>query len=428
MTERFDDKQATSQILELLQNEIGLSVHSVGSGVVLRAVRARMAQCGRADMSGYMKLLQADQDELARLIDTVVIPETSFFRDNAPFKALEDFVSNQWLVTNPSEPLRILSLPCSTGEEPYSIAMVLSDCNLDSSQFLIDAIDISERLLSIGKTGIYTDYSFRGTPSLYRTRYFRQEGEAYHLLDEIRQSVRFIQGNILDTEFVRNRRPYHIIFCRNLLIYFDIPTKRKALDQLDSILLPNGLIFVGHAETAHVPASGYKRLDFPMAFGFCKQDSADDHSAPALTIPSQPVFSTASLEKMLHSIASQSEANRSSAPQPRQSDRPTEVTSESLPLVTPHQDAVSMVSVSDIELDPNELFALAQALLEAGDDLQAEEALRRVIYLLPTHYNALLLLADLAEKRFDITSADSYRRRAHRVIKRTVPVSEPKYN
>lgn len=423
MTISHEDKHATNQILDMLRNEIGLSVHSVGIGVVLRAVRARMAQSEIDDLRSYLSLLQADRVELTRLIDTVVIPETSFFRDNAPFRALADYVTNQWSANSASEPLRILSLPCSTGEEPYSIAMVMADCGLDSSQFHIDAIDISERLLSIGKLGVYTDYSFRGTPVVYRTRYFRQEGDAYHLDERIRHSVSFIRGNILDADFVRNRRPYHVIFCRNLLIYFDLQTKRRAISHLDGILLPSGLIFVGHAETAHVPMTDYSRLDFPMAFGFCKHPPVEERFAPVLATQQNTSTAAVTSESVALSTAKQSQHELQAMITAQSVDTSSEAKAEGSLLEPAYSTLVHVEGAPDIQPDPDVLFELAQLLLSAEDDLQAEEALRRVIYLSPTHAKALLQLAELAEKRFDIASAESYRRRAHRVMKRTGPAS-----
>ena len=144
----------------MLREKIGLDANSIGSRTIARAVEKRQIACG-LEARSYLYYLQTTAKELEELIETVVIPETSFFRDKEPFVYLSQYVTTEWLKTN-SNILRVLSVPCSTGEEPLSIAMTLLDSGLAPTQFRIDAVDISKRALLKATLAIYSKRSFRG--------------------------------------------------------------------------------------------------------------------------------------------------------------------------------------------------------------------------------------------------------------------------
>lgn len=139
----------------MLRQKIGLDANSIGSRTIARAVEQRRVACGLRDHSSYFQHLQTSAKELEELIETVVVPETWFFRDKEPFVYLSQYVTSQWLKANFSI-LRVLSVPCSTGEEPLSIAMTLLDSGLAPNQFGIDAVDISKRALLKAKQAIYS--------------------------------------------------------------------------------------------------------------------------------------------------------------------------------------------------------------------------------------------------------------------------------
>lgn len=444
-------------ILVLLEKEIGLSYKSIGTTIIERAVRGRMDACNCKSLFDYVSTLSSEKTEIGNLIEAVVIPETSFFRDQAPFKALAEWASQQWMPNYSNEILRILSIPCSTGEEPYSIAMTLFDAGLTAAEFKIDAVDISERLLQVGRRGIYTDYSFRGTDLKYRERFFQREKDLYHLDDKIKCAVNFQQGNILDARFVSSRAPYHVIFCRNLLIYFDINNKIKAFDGLTNILKNNGLLFVGHAETAHVPNEKYKKIIYPMAFGFTKENEANTalpkhrasfaeslrsiqtHKKPIAWIPDKfPVIQGGNTvlgvpaikerKSLLAEISLETTA-QDIHPNPgfREQNYPQQSGMEYIRQLINSGDLeyaleVAELQVKNHESDADLLFELGDIHLNLNDPILAEDCFRRVIYLNPDHYPALQRLAVLAEKRFDLETAEKYLLRANRVLKRTTGI------
>src|SRR5947207_486084 len=207
-------------IRALLQERMGLDPLSLGPELIDRAVSDRMVACSVTDTCEYEERLRKP-DELQALIDAVIVPETWFFRDGEPFRLLQQHALNKWWPQHPGGKLRALSIPCSTGEEPYSIAMALMDGGLSPISFSFAGVDISTRSLEKAKAALYNYNSFRGAELSFRERYFKKTGAEYQLDATVCQAVNFIHGNLLDPLFLADRDPYDVVFCRNLLIYFD---------------------------------------------------------------------------------------------------------------------------------------------------------------------------------------------------------------
>lgn len=150
------------KIVTLLYDSIGLNAESIGQQAVLDAVNIRMNDCNINNIQDYYQIASSQNDELKELVEEVVVPETWFFRDNKPFKQLIKYANEEWGAKTSYKPLRILSLPCATGEEPYSIAMTMLDAGFMPSQVEIDALDISKRNIRRCKKAQYREHSFRG--------------------------------------------------------------------------------------------------------------------------------------------------------------------------------------------------------------------------------------------------------------------------
>jgi chemotaxis protein methyltransferase WspC len=223
------------QIESLLEEKIGLCVKSVGHERIRRVISQRMASCGITDQSAYLEYLSGSGQEWEELVESVVIPETWFFRNQKSFLFMERYVTTEWLPRNPDQLLRILSIPCATGEEAYSVAMTLTDAGFPLERLHLDGADISARSLRKAAQGIYSRESFREKENI------RQISAA------VRQKIRWIRGNLLDPEFLINEMPYHVIFCRNLMIYFSDSARRYAISAIQRLLSSEGLLFVGHA-------------------------------------------------------------------------------------------------------------------------------------------------------------------------------------
>jgi chemotaxis protein methyltransferase WspC len=230
----------------LLQASIGLDVASIGRSAVEHAVRERQHAC-ELGPAAYWDRVRDSEAELQALIDAVVVPETWFFRDGQAFDTFRRFVRDEWMPAHLTGTLRVLSLPASTGEEPYSIAMALLDMGVPAEQFAIDAIDVSERSLARARNGVYRANSFRESDLGFRERYFDEEPSGHRLQDQVRRLVQFRRGNICVAESLP-ATTYDVIFCRNLLIYFNRPTQDRAISLLEGLLVPNGLLFVAPSE------------------------------------------------------------------------------------------------------------------------------------------------------------------------------------
>ncbi len=211
------------QFEQILRDTIGLDAASIGSSMIERAVRLRMKNRNVRKRGEYQQLLEDSESEWRELIEAVVVTETWFFRDIQPFTALAQLVSEQWLPDHSLGKAKILSLPCSSGEEPYSVAMALLDAAVPAERFEIDGVDISDRAVARAERGIFRRNSFRGKQLGFRDRYFQAIREGYALDPMVRKCVRFRVGNLLREDFRAPQPVYDYIFCRNLSQTFLCP-------------------------------------------------------------------------------------------------------------------------------------------------------------------------------------------------------------
>ena len=278
-----------SEIQTLLQQVMGLHAETIGSSSIERAVQARMMACGAASVDDYMDRLTASPREVQELIEVVIVPETWFFRDPEAFVELKRIACEDWRPNGPGDVLDVLSVACSTGEEPYSIAMALLDAGYPSDRFRIDAVDISERSLDYARRGIYGKNSFRGDGLGFCERYFHKLSAGHRVHDAVRESVHFRYGNVHAEDFLLDAQPYDAIFCRNLLIYFDPPTQARAIAVLRRLLKDTGALFVGPAETGLLLNPDFVSVKVPLAFAF-RRALRTPAFTTAARLPAIPAF------------------------------------------------------------------------------------------------------------------------------------------
>ncbi|MGC3960593.1 MAG: CheR family methyltransferase [Verrucomicrobiota bacterium] len=194
----------------ILRKGIGLDAASIGSSLIERTVRLRMKLHGLKATADYEQMLLSSPAEFNELIEAIVVTETWFFRDREPFNAFTAIAVGEWLPkhSDSDEPMRILSVPCSSGEEPYSLAMCLLDAGVPQERFQIDAVDISQNALTRAARGIYGKNSFRGQDLGFRTRHFTERPEGFALSPIVRQQVNFQRDNVLDDGFMADSAPY----------------------------------------------------------------------------------------------------------------------------------------------------------------------------------------------------------------------------
>lgn len=197
------------------------------------------------------------------MIEAVIVPETWFFRYPESFATLARLAVKRLAEIKHLRALRILSLPCSTGEEPYSIAMALLDAGLGAHQFKVDGMDVSPLSVARAKEARYGRNSFRGADLGFRERHFDAEDEGYRLSERVREQVRLQVGNLLDPALLANEAPYDFVFCRNLLIYFDQPTQQQVFEVLKRLTHQDGVLFIGPAEGSLLGAWACARSGLP---------------------------------------------------------------------------------------------------------------------------------------------------------------------
>ena len=459
-----------------LSRETGMDAASLGASTLRRAVleRTRITQGGahaapaagllHADafappaepddtaIDAYWHMLNASPDERQTLIEALVVPETWFFREREAFAALAQLAVER-LMRDPARVLRVLSVPCSSGEEPYSIAMTLLDAGIDPARFVIDAADISARAIERARQGLYGRNSFRGHSLEFRDRHFSETADGWRLDERVRQAVRFTHANLFESP-PTCEAGYDFIFCRNVLIYFHRDTQDAAIRLLDARLAEGGTIFVGPAETGLMMRHALTSARIPLAFAFQRTPSGAAVAATAAVplwhtpqagvsagLPAatprgaaKPAWLTASL------------AARPAAPAPAWFDARLDTPRDGTPprsRATAPETAQPQAGVALDEArrladsgrldeaehvarefmsghgpDANAFYLLGLIADARGRDSDAKEAYRKALYLDAAHYEALTHLAALLDVAGDEAGAERLMLRARRAVAR----------
>jgi chemotaxis protein methyltransferase WspC len=412
-----------SRIESLLRKEIGLDAASIGSTLIERTVRLRMKALGLKQVEDYERLLLSSRAAMDALIEAVVVTETWFFRDHEPFAAFAE-MALQWLPKHPAGTLRALSIPCSSGEEPYSLAMTLLDVAVPPHRFVIDAVDISSHALARARHAVYGKNSFRGKDLAFRDRYFRHAKEGYLLIPAARQCVHFHRDNLLGEEFLAGAALYDCIFCRNLLIYFDRATQVKALERIHRLLTPEGMLFVGPAELPLVAGNGFTSANLPMAFACRKTEVRSARRSPQRLQRISPAQAYRAAFPAARANAEAAPAARTS-PRQQSAVRAASAVPSDLDAARQLADAGRTEEAAAIceahlrsEGPSAEVYYLLGLLHDASGDPKASDFYRKALYLEPNHYETLLHLSLLLERKGDPASrneARTFKRRAERV-------------
>lgn len=277
---------ADARFFAFLKDRIGLDVASVGEAIIERAIRQRCSASHAVDHDAYWQLLNGSAEEQQALIEAVIVPETWFFRYPESFATLGKLAQARLVELGGVRPLRILSLPCSTGEEPYSIAMALFDAGVAPVQFKVDAVDISPLSIQRAQRGVYGKNSFRGDQLGFRERYFLPVEDGYRLDERVAQRVSFQSGNLLDPHMALAQSAYDFVFCRNLLIYFDLATQCLGFEALKRMTRDDGVLFIGPAEGSLLGRMGMSSIGIPQSFAFRRRsDTAVEQPVMTATWP-----------------------------------------------------------------------------------------------------------------------------------------------
>jgi chemotaxis protein methyltransferase CheR len=203
----------------------------------------------------YVRLISSKKDVFEEFVNFLTINVSEFYRNPDQWKLLVQQYAPE-LIDRFGKRLKIWSAACSTGDEPYSLVMALSEL-IDINQITITATDLDKQVIAQAKTGIYSEKSIAGVPDVYKKKYFTKVGQSYQISDQIKRRVQFKQHNLLLDKYVTD---YHLIVCRNVLIYFTEEAKREVYVKFHKSLAKNGLLFIGSTEQVmDYKAIGYKR-------------------------------------------------------------------------------------------------------------------------------------------------------------------------
>ncbi len=232
------------------------------------------------DYDEYMKLIQSGmerEEELKILFESITINETSFFRNEPQFNALETQIVNEIILAKKSAGKRLLrfwSAACSSGEEAYTMAMIFLEKikpRYPGIELEIIGTDISSQVLETAIDGVYRDYSIRNTPKLYLDKYFSVTDGKYYIRDDVKQIVRFDTVNLYDQLRMKTLSDFDVIFCCNVLIYFDMNSKKQVIADLYNSLNRGGYLFIGYSESLHGITKAFKLVHYPKTLAYKKE-------------------------------------------------------------------------------------------------------------------------------------------------------------
>lgn len=414
---------------DFLQHAIGLDSASIGVDVLQQMLHAGLRRTNLA-VDDYAKFLRQSSEEQTRLIESVVVLETWFFRNNASFAFFA-----KHLEAYKQQPLRLLSLPCATGEEAYSLAIILLEKAFKPNLLRIDAVDISQQALQTAQRACYRASSFRDEHAEQVKQHFFQtikpqnalhNEQVYQVKPQLQKLVHWRQGNLLNPHLFTENALFDVIFCRNLLIYLTAEARTVALANLRRWLKPNGLLFIGHAERNLACHAGFTQVLEAGVFACwhpqAPQAQKNTSPPPALglaNLPKTPQFNRLP-EAQPASVVQSPPAQQAVEPRLRKTQ---EVAYQAL------ENAQSFADQGELDKAleycqrflreqpdaPQGHFLCALIYQARQDDTQAERYFQQTLYLQPDHKQALHHLHLLLQRQGRLTQAKSLQQRLQRL-------------
>jgi chemotaxis protein methyltransferase WspC len=382
-----------------------------------------MQDLGLGDAKDYARRIATDTNEFQRLIDDLCVPETWFFRGGELFDHLVARVREEIQTRGPREQVVVRSIPCSTGEEPYSLVMSLLDGEVPTTGWRIEGMDASTRHIERAKAGRYNALSFRQMPGSLRERFFHACGEQWEIAPAIRSLVRFRSVNLFDPSLAGEEGSIDLVLCRNLFIYLHAEARERALDLIHRWLRPGGWLCVGHAEPLDSLDHRFRPTGPPECFIYEK-------SRPGESRPGRGVTDKA-MKPPVPNTGKGGPVRPVSLPAHRQPKAALKTVKmkqglEQARLLADAGDLDLAMSICERELSEGchtpEAFSLMGVIFQARHELErAEQSYQRALYLSPDHVEALTHLMLLVRGRGDIEQAERLKRRLDRVTDGDAP-------
>jgi len=411
------------QISQLLGNSCGWSLKPADHKRITTAIKALCANQAFNESDFFAQLL-VNESLQQQIVDELVIPETYFFRYSKSFDHLREQAS-QWLLENKTGMLRIASIPSATGEECYSIAMILHDAGIPLERFSVDAIDVSALLIERAKQGIYSRHCLRRHPLVEQSKYFDEVSGGLQVKVEIRDRVNFMQGNVKALPAAFFQTKYPIVFCRNLLIYLTNDVRMMLFRQLKSMLTHDGELFAGPAEVSFFLQQGMQPVDktqvFSLQFLSPGLTTTRPNKTKALTRlvktgvaakPAQPRPFTNENKRKSLKVGDQT-SNKARVPDVAESvEKSNDAVLIEVRQLADSGDLTAAYRMNELLLKKNKsvpAFLLQGEILLAMERLsESIQAMKKVLYLEPDNEDALSHLVLMCKRKGHLADATRY--------------------
>jgi chemotaxis protein methyltransferase WspC len=373
-----------------------------------------MRALGLNTPEAYAVRLAGDMEEFQLLLTDVAVPETWFFRGGDVFTYLGQHVADVLQQRGWEKSYRILSVPCSTGEEPYSLAIALLEAGVTPASCQIEAVDVCSGHLEKARRARFGSFSFRQIPPMVQERYFQPVEGGWELDSGIRSRVRFRQGNLLDPLFLAGEESFDLILCRNLFIYLTPEARRQALNTIERLLAAEGWLCTGHADPLDLPDPAFTRIGPEGYFLYRRAEGKVVRWCGGEVLK----------DKQLRNATSRQHAttppphHRVAAPATMESSRPVDLLEQARRQADNGQlvDALASCQEALTQLGPSaDLYSLMGVIHQARQENdEAVRCYRRALYLEREHPEALRHLMVLSQGRGDGAQAERLRRRLER--------------
>ncbi len=269
--------QHFSQLRKIIYDRAGIYFPDNKQYVLESRLGQRLVELEMDDYDTYIAFLTMgpyQSDEFQEMFNRITINETSFFRNEPQLDVFEKKILPKLLeARKATKRLRIWSAACSSGEEPYTLAMIVHrtlGIRLPDWRIEILGTDISEKMLEVAAKGVYGNYALRCTSPLVKNRYFKPEGQFFKLNSDVMSLVNLELHNLKDRLAAKRHGTWDVIFCRNVMIYFDDAMKKQVLRMFAEQLADDGYLFIGHSETIRTDEAPLNAIHEPQSFCYAK--------------------------------------------------------------------------------------------------------------------------------------------------------------
>lgn len=269
-----------AQLSAFIYEKTGISIPDKRKYLLENRLGSRLKELGLNSFKEYYDFLRLDRNktlEMDKLCEKVTTNETSFYRDIRQLNIFQNDILKEFIKAQEAagrKEIFIWSAGCSSGEEPYTLAIMINEVlgmSVIGWNIRITANDLSPAMLAKAREGLYTEYALRTTPKGIVAKYFDKEGEDYRIKSRVKKLINFGPINLSDAAALKRVPKSHIVFCRNVIIYFDDPMKQGVISAFYDNLVPGGYLFLGHSESIHKLSTAFKPVLKPGGMCYRKE-------------------------------------------------------------------------------------------------------------------------------------------------------------